>query len=131
MSSSASPNEYLLLSRGQWDPAKSKEEIQAAIDDFYAWYERLVAEGTFRRGHRLATGTKLVSRAGVIDGPFAEAKEVIGGYWFIVAASLQEAAAIAAKNPCLACGLSYEVRPIEIERASAYRESNETPARGR
>lgn len=131
MSSSASPNEYLLLSRGQWDPAKSKDEIQAAIDDFYAWYERLVAEGTFRRGHRLATGTKLVSRAGVIDGPFAEAKEVIGGYWFIVAASLQEAAAIAAKNPCLACGLSYEVRPIEIERASAYRESNETPVRGR
>lgn len=130
MSSSSSPNEYLLLSRGQWDPAKSKEEIQAAIDDFYLWYERLVAEGTFKRGHRLATGTKLVTPRGVIDGPFAEAKEIIGGYWFIVAGSLQEAAAIAAGNPCLACGLSYEVRPIEHERASAYRETNETPPRG-
>lgn len=130
MSSTPSPSEYLLLSRGQWDPAKSKEEIQAAIDNFYVWYEHRVAEGTFRRGHRLATGTKLVTRTGVVDGPFAEAKEVIGGYWFIVAGSLQEAAAIAAKNPCLACGLSYEVRPIEIERASAYRESNETPAGG-
>lgn len=43
---------------------------------------------------------------GVIDGPFAEAKEVIGGYWFVVAGSLQEAAAVAAENPCLACGLS-------------------------
>lgn len=129
MTSSSSQSEFLLLSRGQWDPAKSKEEVQAAIDGFYAWYERLVAEGTFKSGHRLATGTKLVSRAGVTDGPFAEAKEVIGGYWFIVAGSLQDAAAIAAQNPCLACGLSYEVRPLELERASAYRESNETPSR--
>ena len=130
MSSSSSSSEYLLLSRGQWDPAKSKEEIQVAIDSFYVWYERLVAEGTFKRGHRLATGTKFVTRTGVTDGPFAEAKEIVGGYWFIVAGSLHEAAVIAAENPCLACGLSYEVRPIEFERASAYRESNETPTRG-
>lgn len=127
MLNSATTNEYLLLSRGQWDADKSKEEIQSAIDSFYAWYERLVAEGTFRRGHRLSTGTKLVTRGAVLDGPFAEAKEIIGGYWFIVAGSLEEAAAIAARNPCLTCGLSYEVRPIEFERASAYRKANETP----
>ncbi len=120
-------DEYLLLSRGQWDPKKSKEEIQSAIDRFYLWYERLVEQGTFKRGHRLATGTMLVSRHGVTDGPFTESKEIIGGYWFIVAGSLQEAARIAAENPCLACGLSYEVRPIEHERASAYRAANETP----
>lgn len=129
MSSSPSNTEYLLLSRGQWDPDRSPEEVQAAIDRFYAWYERLIAEGKFKRGRRLATGTKLVSRSGVIDGPFTEAKEIIGGYWFIVAGSLEEAAAIAAANPCLACGLSYEVRPIELERASAYRETNESPRR--
>ena len=58
-------------------------------------------------------------------------KEVIGGYWFIVAGSLQEGARIAAENPCLACGLSYEVRPIEHERASAYRAANETPSPAR
>jgi hypothetical protein len=73
----------------------------------------------------------LVSRQGVTDGPFTEAKEIIGGYWFIVAGSLQEAARIAAENPCLACGLSYEVRPIEHERASAYRAANETPSPAR
>jgi hypothetical protein len=65
----------------------------------------------------------------VLDGPFAEAKEVIGGYWFFVAASLAEAAALAAQNPCLACGLSYEVRPIDPTRASAFALSNETPTR--
>ncbi len=119
--------EYLLLSRGQWDPAKSKEEIQAAIDSFYTWHEKLVAEGKFKPGQRLATGGVIVSQSGITDGPFTEAKEVIGGYWFIVAGSLREAAALAAQNPCLACGLTYEIRPIETERASAFRRSNETP----
>ena len=50
---------------------------------------------------------------------------MIGGYWFVVAASLEEAAGIAAGNPCLACGLAFEIRPIEAEKASAYRQSNE------
>jgi hypothetical protein len=125
MSDSTPKNEYLLLSRGKWDPTKSNEEIQAAINSFYAWYEQLVAEGTFKPGQRLAVECKLVTPTGVIDGPFAESKEVIGGYWFIVAGSLAEAASIAANNPCIACGLSFEIRPIELERASAYRESNE------
>jgi hypothetical protein len=123
----AVPCEYLLLSRGQWDSDKSPQEIQAAIDRFYAWHAQLVAQGTFKPGQRLATGGKTVARSGITDGPYSEAKEVVGGYWFIVAGSLEEAAAIAADNPCLACGLTYEVRPIEAERASAYRHTNETP----
>jgi hypothetical protein len=118
--------EFLLLSRGKWAPGLSAQEIQNAIDNFYAWHEQLVAEGKFRPGHRLSTEGKLVSLTGVIDGPFTETNEVIGGYWFIVADSLEEAATIAARNPCLACGLSYEIRPIELERASAWRVSNET-----
>ncbi|HEV2853385.1 MAG TPA: YciI family protein [Thermoanaerobaculia bacterium] len=132
MPETSSTSEYLLLSRGHWDPAKSKEEIQAAIDNFYIWHEKLVAEGKFKPGQRLATGGVVVSQGEIMDGPFTEAKEVIGGYWFIIAGSLREAAAIAAQSPCLACGLTYEIRPIETERASAFRLSNETPrdARG-
>lgn len=124
-------SDYLVISRGQWDEDKSPEQIQQAIDDFYDWRDRLVAEGRMKSGQRLARPAKMVSRQGVIDGPFAEAKEIIGGYWFFVAASLDEAGALAAQNPCLACGLSYEVRPIETERASAYKPSNETPTRAR
>ena len=127
MSTTSSINEYLLLSRGQWDAGKSPEEIQAAIDAFYAWHARLVAQGRFKSGQRLAKAAKLVTRSGITDGPFTEAKEVIGGYWFVLACSLDEAARIAADNPCLACGLAFEIRPIEPEQASAYRESNETP----
>jgi hypothetical protein len=131
MSATSSSNEYLLLSRGHWDADKSPEEIQAAIDAFYAWHARLVAQGRFKPGQRLARAAKLVTRSGITDGPFTEAKEVVGGYWFVLAGSLEEAARIVADNPCLACGLAFEIRPIEAERASAYRETNETPRRAR
>jgi hypothetical protein len=121
-------SDYLVLSRGQWDPDKSPEEIQRAIDTFYAWHDGLVQAGRAKVGQRLSTGTRLVSRSGVTDGPFAEAKEVVGGYWFFVAANLDEATALAAQNPCIACGLSFEVRPVEPRRASAFELTNETPA---
>jgi hypothetical protein len=128
MSEPQMKSEYLVISRGKWDEDKSPEEIQRAIDAFYVWHEQLVREGKMRSGQRLAREAMIVSKLGVIDGPFAETKEVIGGYWHCLAGSLEEAAALAAQNPCLACGLTYEVRPIEPQRCSAYAESNETPA---
>jgi len=63
----------------------------------------------------------------VTDGPFGEAKEVVGGYWFIVAGSLHEAAELAAQNPCAQYGLSFEIRPLESARASVYKTTNENP----
>jgi hypothetical protein len=124
-------NEYLLLSLGQWDAGKSPQEIQATIDAFYAWHAQLVAEGKFKPGQRLTTEAKRVTRTGITDGPFTEAKEVIGGYWFVYAPSLEAAARIVADNPCLACGLSFDIRPIEPEKCSAYSKTNETPGSGR
>jgi hypothetical protein len=120
-------SEYLVISRGQWDKDVSREEIQNAIDQFYVWLGRLVEEGKMKTGQRLASTGKTVSRKSVTDGPFGETKEVIGGYWFIVAGSLEEAAQIAAGNPCLSCGLFYEIRPIDPERASAFTVTTETP----
>ncbi len=122
-------HEYLVLSRGQWDTDKSDAEIQAAIDAFYAWYEALVAEGRIVRGSRLAREGKLVSRQRIADGPFAEAKELIGGYWIVRAPSLDAAAELMSHNPTVACGLAFEVRPLEQRRASAYLPGNETPRR--
>ena len=121
--------DYLVLSRGRWDPEKSPAEIQQAIDDFYVWIEQHVTDGRMRHGSRLAPGAKLVARGAIIDGPFTEAKEVIGGYWFIVADSLDEAARLAAGNPCLAFGLSLEIRPLDPELASAYNRTCETSVR--
>lgn len=119
--------EFLVLSRGQWDADKTDAEIQAAIDAFYGWYERLVADGRVLRGHRLAREGKVVSKHRIADGPFAEAKELIGGYWIVRAPSLDAAAELMSHNPTIACGLALEVRPLEHRRASATVASNETP----
>lgn len=130
MNPPTSPSEYLVLSRGQWDKAASKEDIEAAIGKFYDWYARNLEAGTMKPGSRLSTEGALVSAAGIVtDGPFGEAKEVIGGYWIIVARDLREAAELAAQNPCLPYGLTFEIRPLEAVRASAYHVTNETPSR--
>jgi hypothetical protein len=122
-------SEYLVISRGQWDRDLPPERIQRAIDDFYAWIEGKVAAGKMRRGQRLGHEGKTVARTMVTDGPFGEAKELVGGYWFIVADSLDEAAALAAENPCMQCGLFYEIRPTDPEKASAFTRTTETPVR--
>lgn len=128
MSNSTARSEYLVISRGQWDTNVSPEKIQTAIDDFYGWLGRMVDEGKMKPGQRLASVGKTVSRnQAATDGPYGEAKEVVGGYWFILANSLEEAASIASDNPCMQCGLFYEIRPIEGVRASAYAETTETP----
>ena len=113
------PSEYLAISRGHWDPTCPPDKIQNVIDQFYLWLERLVSEGKMKRGQRLTYEGRTVSRQNTItDGPFGESKEVIGGYWFIVAQSLDEAAEIAQGNPCLEYGLVLEIRPIDPQRAT-------------
>ncbi|MDF3058689.1 MAG: hypothetical protein K0R17_2904 [Rariglobus sp.] len=129
MNTPAQPTgEYLVISRGKWDSQASPEKIQGAIDHFYAWLDRLVAEGKMKPGQRLAsTGATVSKKLTLIDGPFGETKEVIGGYWFILAGSLEDAARIAGENPTLECGLFFEIRPIEQEPATAGRITSETP----
>jgi hypothetical protein len=79
----------------------------------------LVDEGKMKRGQRLTYEGKTIARKNAItDGPYGESKEVIGGYWFILANNLDEAAEIAKGNPCLNCGLFSEVRPIDPERGT-------------
>ncbi|RZL36651.1 MAG: hypothetical protein EOP35_10530, partial [Rubrivivax sp.] len=97
-------NDYLVISRGQWNEHASRDDVQGAIDRFYAWYEGHLADGRMKPGSRLAPAGKVVAHQLITDGPFAEAKELVGGFWFIVAASLEEAAELAAHNPCLAFG---------------------------
>ena len=73
-----------------------------------------------KRGQRLTYEGKVVAKQNVVaDGPFGETKEVVGGYWFILADSLEEAAQIAKGNPCLDCGLLMEIRPIDPQRANS------------
>lgn len=124
-------NDYLVLSRGQWREDASPEAVQAAIDAFYVWYEQGLAQGRLKPGSRLEHSARIVAQGLITDGPFAETKEWVGGYWFIVAETLEQAAAIAAENPCLQFGLSLEIRPLDAARAHVAVPTNETPANWR
>lgn len=128
MNERAPTSDYLVISRGQWNPNVPPEDIQKAIDDFYVWLGGMVDDGKMKRGQRLGSTGRTVGRKNIVtDGPFGEAKEVVGGYWYIIASSLDEAAEIAAGNPCLRCGLFYEIRPIDPEVATAFTVTTETP----
>jgi hypothetical protein len=120
MSDKASPSEYLVICRGQWDKTASRDQIQNVIDQFYVWLNGLVDEGKMKHGQRLKYEGRIVNRRNAVtDGPFSESKEVIGGFWFVLANTLDEAAEIAASNPCLDYGLSLEIRPVDPDIASA------------
>jgi hypothetical protein len=78
------------------------------------WYDGLAAAGKAAHGQPLALNGRVVIGAvpRVIDGPFAEGKEVIGGYIMLQGVSLDEATEIAKQCPGLPLGLSVEVRPV-------------------
>lgn len=129
MNDQADLSEFLIISRGQWDQAASPQRIQKAIDDFYVWLDRNIAEGKMKSGSRLGLAGKTVRKIGaaVTDGPFGESKEVVGGYWFIYAKDLEQAAEFASSSPTLECGLFYEIRPTDPNRCRADSVTAETP----
>lgn len=121
-------SDYMLLFRGtNWSKELSPEQIQEVASDWMAWFERLTKEGKVTSGHPLMNQGKLVSgRKGrtVADGPFAESKEAIGGYFYLQVESEAEAIAIAQQCPGLEYGCIVEVRPVAeqcglVERAAA------------
>src|SRR5262245_21873184 len=116
MSTPSSTTDYLLLFRGtNWDKQLSTEQLQKLVTDWYAWFERLKQEGKCAGGHPLQNQGKVVSgKKGrtVADGPFAESKEAIGGYFYLQVATEEEAIAIAQQCPGLDHGCAVEVRPV-------------------
>lgn len=122
--------DYLVISRGQWDADASPDAIQTAIDGFYGWLDGHIAAGRMHGGSRLKPAGATVSRKTVVtDGPFGETKELIGGYWFVRAASLEDAAQLLADSPTVALGLFYEVRPLDPMQATATMQATETVGR--
>ncbi len=112
--------EYVLLLHE--DPTGFAElapsEIEKVIAEYVGWRERLAAEG------RLTGGTKLKDEGGrwlsqengqvrVVDGPFSEAKEIIGGFFMIRATDYAEAVEISSTCPHIDYGGRIELRAVE------------------
>lgn len=91
----------------------SPEQRQQLMTRWNAWYDELAVDGKAVEGQPLELQTRVVSGAGgsrVVDGPYAEAKEAIGGYVKLVVSGLDEATEIAQRHPGLEYGLVIEVR---------------------
>jgi hypothetical protein len=111
--------QYLLLiyeREEQWDTVKDAEK-QQVLQQFVTLVDGLKKSGNLLGGNRLqptATATTIRVREGknlVTDGPFAETKEQLGGYFLVEAKDLDEATAIAERIPSAKWG-SIEVRPV-------------------
>ena len=113
--------QYLLsVHMVEGEPVPSEEEMQAAFKAVDAFNAEVQAAGAwvFAGGLQPADiATVVTSKGGEVvttDGPFAETKEQLGGFWVIEAADLDEALAWAAKGSA-ACAGPVEVRPFQAE----------------
>ncbi len=101
-------------------PPPSDQEIQKMYHDVDVFNEKLKAEGAwvFAGGlHPANTATVVRAQGGEVlttDGPFAETKEQLGGFWIVSAPDLDAALALAAEGS-VACGAPVEVRPFDDE----------------
>lgn len=99
----------------------SPEQIQGVIQKYSAWREGLAKAGRLVGGEKLKDegGRHLSGNGGgvrVVDGPFSEAKEVLGGFFMIEAADYEEAVEISKGCPHLENGW-VELREIELMHA--------------
>jgi hypothetical protein len=117
MTAKTTTSEYLFLFRStSWHKGLSPEEIQKHLARFTAWFEQLSDEGRFIGGHPLEHDGKIVDRRNAVtDGPFAESKEAIAGFFIIRADSLEQAVEVAKGCPGLEYGQTVEVRPIVLD----------------
>jgi len=112
----ANNNGYMLIFRGtDWTKGLSPEEIQRVSSDWMAWFKGLQDQGKCIAGNPLERSGKVVSGKGgrvVSDGPFAESKEAIGGYFILKVDTLDEAVTVAQGCPGLPYGIKVEVRQV-------------------
>ena len=109
--------QYALLLYNPVDDPRSPEEMGAEMPKWGAYTQGLHDAGLFVAGEPLQgidSATTVRVRNGKVqttDGPFAETREQLGGYYLVEASDLDDAVAVAAKVPSAKSG-SIEVRPI-------------------
>ena len=109
----------LLHSPAAARPALPPEQISAVTQDYMGWRNRMRAEGHLKGGEKLTFDAGRVMRANggrvtVTDGPYAESKELLGGFFLITAWDYDEACHLAESCPHFKYGGSIEVRQIDV-----------------
>lgn len=90
------------------------EEMQSVLEKWGEWIGKFSATGNIvDPGDGLQpTGKHITAKGVVTDGPFAESKEILGGYSVIEAGDYDQALAVARECPALAFGGSIEIREL-------------------
>ena len=104
---------FLCIQRSQGGECgkPSPAQMEQMFAKFNAWKEKF-ATNIADMGGKLGSG-QVVTTEGVTDGPFVEAKEIVGGFMIVEAESIEEAVTVAQESPGVAMpGSSVEVREI-------------------
>jgi hypothetical protein len=108
-------SEFVFLYRGGERPTGSPEQMQQQMQKWMGWMKELTEKGHIKDpGHPLERTGKLVTgkSKAITDGPFAEAKDIVGGYTIVQARDLGHAAELTSGCPILDIGGFVEVRPV-------------------
>lgn len=109
---------FMLIFHGGSDIApemKTPEAMQLHMQKWFTWIEKLRKEGRYEGGEPLEPRGKFVSGPNkiVTDGPFAESKELVGGYFIVNAKDLDDAVALTEGYPDFIFNGKVQVRPIQ------------------
>jgi hypothetical protein len=108
--------DYLLLFRGGLDFTKaSPEQLEQVMTNWRNWIDELSKKGIYGGGERLARNDAAVVRGNakqVIDGPYVESKEIVGGYINIKADNLQQVIEISKGCPIFNFDGNIEIREV-------------------
>lgn len=107
---------FMLIFRNSSDAVKmSPEESQQNMQQWFSWIGDLQSKGIYTGGEALMPTGKTVKKGNVVtDGPYAESKEMVGGFFIIKAANIEEASEIAKGCPDLPQGGTVEVRDVVV-----------------
>lgn len=104
---------FMLIFHGGIKQDTSPEDLQNNMDQWMAWVDKLQKEGRYVSGEALLPGGKLVTgKSAVTDGPYTEGKELVGGFFVIEAANIDEAVAECQNYPDYDFGGQVQVRPV-------------------
>ncbi len=109
--------EFMMLFRTEKNdnPAPSPEQMQAMVAEWQDWIGGIAAHNKFVATNALGGQGKTVQGGTVIyDGPYAEVKEIVGGYIIVKAEDLDDAVKLSEGCPTLAIGGTVEVRDIMV-----------------
>ena len=107
----------LIYSKPDWRDGISEEEYQGIFGEYVALNDdsRCVASGQLQPVETATTVRVQDGQTLTTDGPFADTKEVFGGYYVYEAGDLDEAVQVASRVPAARIGGAVEVRPV-VER---------------